>query len=149
MSITLDGTNGITSPGIIGVTDGSNATAGTVGEYIDSYASGTTVSGSPTTMTSISLTAGDWDVSGAVNYNGNSTPTYVQGGIGTTTNSFSGTSTGKTVLASGTNTTAGTGSVLIPRFRVSITTTTTYYLVGQLSSTSQTCQGYISARRMR
>jgi hypothetical protein len=49
---------------IVGVTDASDAPAGSVGQYVSSLvASGAAVSlvsGTPKTMTSISLTAGDW-----------------------------------------------------------------------------------------
>lgn len=48
-----------------GTTTGGNAKPGEVGEYIESFAPGpTAITGSIQTITSIYLTAGDWDVTG-------------------------------------------------------------------------------------
>jgi len=60
----------INQPNIVGVTTNSNAAAGSVGEYVFSpVTSGSAVacvSGTPKNITSISLTAGDWDVFGNI-----------------------------------------------------------------------------------
>jgi len=53
-----------------GVIDGSDAAAGDVGEYLTATASGVGLANNvAATVVSLSLTAGDWDVSGAVVFN--------------------------------------------------------------------------------
>ena len=133
-----------------GTTTNDSASAGQVGEYIDSFVVTTAVGTTATTLTSISLTAGDWDISGCVELNGSNGVTSIQAAINTTTNSFTGTSLGKNQLYSPSSTFAGgVGSVTMPRYRVNISSTTTYYLIGALGTTATNCNGYISARRMR
>ncbi len=54
-----------------GVTDGSDAAAGQVGEYIEATfagPAGLAGGGTAVNVGSISLTAGDWDVSGSVTF---------------------------------------------------------------------------------
>ena len=52
------------------VTDGSEAAAGTVGEVLTASASSVALgSGAVTTVTTVTLTAGDWEVSGGVTFN--------------------------------------------------------------------------------
>ena len=67
-----------------GVTDGSDAAAGQFGEVISSIVLGPGVTLTtivPATVTTISLTAGDWDVQGEVWVTaGTGAPTMVQGG---------------------------------------------------------------------
>lgn len=59
-----------------GVTDGSDATAGRIGEYLTaSRSTGSATfcpSGTPVNVASIALTAGDWDVEGTVWFGGTS-----------------------------------------------------------------------------
>ena len=123
MSIVLDGTAGVTTPGlsstsnatvtgtlgvtgtitpgqttgIVGTTTNNSAQAGSVGEYIESrVVQGSAVAlttATDTNVTSISITAGDWDVGGLIAFDGNST-TLVQnalGGASTTSATLSGT----------------------------------------------------------
>jgi Pectate lyase superfamily protein len=134
---------------------GGNATAGSIGEYVSSaIASGSAVSLTTATaanVTSISLTAGDWDVDGNVNIAG-STATYTQGvgGISTTSATLP---TDGTEVNSGAQFTAlsVTDGLTLPRKRVSISSTTTVYLVGKatFSAGTMTAYGSISARRVR
>ena len=131
-----------------GTTTNNDATGGYVGEYIDSYVSSVTVGTSATNLTSISLTAGDWDVSGIVQFYGGGSVTFVAGAINTTSASFTGTSVGKSRVFAATNAANGIGAATLPRLRYSISTTTTLYLIGSLSA-SQLCYGIISARRVR
>src|SRR6266550_2949335 len=62
----------ITTPGIVGVTNASSATAGNVGEVLSStLALGSAISVTTDTalnITSLVLTAGDWQVTGSINY---------------------------------------------------------------------------------
>jgi len=154
---TIDST-GITSPVgplvLTGVTDGSNALAGTVGEFVYSAvvasASGLT-SGTPTNVTSISLTAGDWDVQGAISFNQNTgtSATYAIGSV-TTTSATNPGLTYETFIAV-TELTASAFSCPVPSLRVNVTTTTTVYLVGQCNFSGGTigAGGFIRARRVR
>ena len=72
----------ISSTGIssLGITNGSTAAAGQIGEYIEVSVGPISVgstSSPPTNMTSITLTPGDWDISGVVLYYGSSGGTYL------------------------------------------------------------------------
>jgi hypothetical protein len=132
-----------------------NAAAQIVGEYGSSaIASGSAVSLTTATaanVTSISLTHGDWDVEGNINFAVTSaTVTATSGGIGTTSVTVP---TDGTEVFSGlqTTTTTETDSITIPRRRVSIASTTTVYLVGKTTFSAGTVAGFgsISARRVR
>lgn len=139
-------------------TTNDNAAAGKQGEYVESVVSNVNAgtSGFFADLTSISLTAGDWDVTGTVHYEGNGgTWSNVQSGISAT----SGNSSAGTVLGSSrfnpswgnTSTVILTTDSYIPSFRVSISATTTYYLKYLITYTAGLPQasGRISARRPR
>lgn len=154
-SITFSPTTG----GIVGTTTNDNAAAGKVGEYISSQvSSGAPVSLTTTTtanLTSISLTAGDWDVY----YNA----VYFPASTTTLTRVFSGlTSTSATepgindqsstiqtigITGDGSNVFYSTNGST----RLSINTTTTYYCVVQAIFAVSTCTafGWMWARRRR
>jgi hypothetical protein len=147
-----------TTGGIIGTTTNDNAAAGTVGEYISSSVLiGAAVSMSnatPITIASISLTAGDWDVSGMFVSNpaAGTTSTAVAMGISTVNNTF-GTVAAECNYAS-INGSFGANVIQAPvngRMRISLSTTTTVYLVAQVSFSVSTMTGYgfIGARRAR
>lgn len=145
-----------------GIKTGSAAAAGQVGEYISaSVASGSAValaSTTPINITSISLTAGDWDVEGTFG---------VIPAASTTVNSFnagvSGTSAtlptdpgagGRIGLNGGSGAVITTGGQLefaTGRAVVNISSPETFYLVGQVGFGVSTCGGYgfIGARRVR
>lgn len=139
---------------IEGTGTNDSASAGYVGEYVTSqiaYASRTSISNSTSTsLTSISLTAGDWDVWGNVYY----TPTIgllnAASGISTTNNTLpdnsltTGISAATAIFLNGT-------ALIAPTVRVSISSTTTVYVVGFAAFSAGTCtqSGYISARRVR
>jgi hypothetical protein len=138
-----------------GVTDGSNAVAGQIGEFLS--ASNTT--GSPVTSTvrsnvvSIALPAGDWDVWGAVYFALSAgSSTNMQGWISPISNSLPpgyGGVPGTAILV-GSGFTNGcqlnTGTA-----RYSLTATTTIYLGVYNNFTGGTCTatGTIMARRAR
>lgn len=144
--------------GIVGVTGASNASAGQVGEYIFSQilagSAVSTTTGAVTNVTSISLTAGDWDVWGNVVSNPAS---------GTTTTQLGGaislvSATVPTPPGSGgyVNTYVPATVNLAPaitsgQLRVSIASTTTVYLVGvaSFSGSTESLYGFIGARRVR
>jgi hypothetical protein len=142
-----------------GTTTNDSAAAGYVGEYtVSTVASpGITLSGSTAAnITSISLTAGDWDVTGSVYYVGSSTTStlnWIMGNVQTTSASIGAGAAGmliQTVLNNGIWTQSDTGGVCGPN-RFSLTTTTTIYLVTRAGYSGGTVQSYgqIRARRIR
>lgn len=143
-----------TSADITGTTTNNNAAAGYIGEVISSnIAVGSAVSitsGTPANITSISLTAGDWDVSGWVSDNPAGTTTTQTFGCGISTTSAT-LGTGQTKLN---NLSVGAGlSVQMPcaTQRLSLASTTTVYLVvlASFSVSTMSAYGYITARRAR
>lgn len=141
---------------LVGTTSANNATAGNVGEYISSsVVQGSAVSlvtATPKTVTSIVLTAGDWDVTAIGCLNGASTGTEFDVAIGATTNSLTGTVLGDSRCQSPTvSLTGADASLMVPEFRVNISGSATYYLIVQETFTvgSPKAYGRISARRVR
>ena len=142
--------------GIIGVTDGSSAAPGMVGEVISSAVLNPGVavtSGVVKNVATLPLTAGDWDVQGAVGLapSGN-TLTSMVGGISTTSGANDPVDVG--VSRSTINgTTAMFSSAILPLgpCRVSLSAPATYYLVANATFASGTCTAYgnIWARRAR
>lgn len=134
-----------------GCSNASAASAGFVGEYM----SATVASGAPVslvsltakTITSISLTAGDWDVYGNVGFIVGGTCTVQEGGISLTTNVLSGDNI--FVISNSGNCLSNNQSV--PPLRVNVSTTTTVYLVAlvNFSTSTVTAYGTIQARRAR
>jgi hypothetical protein len=139
--------------GLLGTTTNNNASAGYWGEYVTASGSAVSLtSGTAANITSISLTAGDWDVTGTIQ--------FVPAASTTTSQMFSGVS--NTSGANGTfdQTTitryplsAGSGSTVLPTpvSRFSLSTTTTIFLVGSASFavSTMTANGLIRARRVR
>jgi hypothetical protein len=140
-------------------------TQGFVGEWVKSnvaLASAVTpVSTSAVTITSIALTAGDWDISGCVNLNLTACSlTNVKGGISSATNALT-TPTGSfdtfVSLVSTSNATAQTTSAVdlslaTKSCRVALTGSATIYLVVLANFTtagSLKAYGTIEARRVR
>lgn len=147
-----------TVAGIAGTTLADSANAGSVGEVISSnvlLASAVTLANATAkTVTSIVLTAGDWDVWGEVwIVTGTGGATILQAGINTVANtnatdSAIGTARVLLVLAFAPSAT----QVLTPRpARVNLSATTTYYLIAQANfpSGTTTAHGNIIARRRR
>ena len=141
--------------GIVGTTTNNNANAGSVGEHIT--ATGTSVALTNNTaanITSISLTAGDWEVS--------SSCTFIPAGT-TTTSSFvvgssnvSATFPGDPFTAllqanAGAFMTGAKQSLAAPSQRFSLSGTTTVFLVAQagFAVSTLTATGTIRARRVR
>lgn len=139
-----------------GETTTGSATAGNVGEFTSatlSYVSRITfTTGVAANITSISLTAGDWDVTGLVNFEGTSTPsiTAATASLSTVTNTASATE-GYYCYAPGITNTLSDVTGIVPSARFSVSGTTTVYLVGQTVIASGTVKGwgYLSARRAR
>ncbi len=146
--------------GIVGVTDASSATTGIVGEEIISTVS--TYTNYTTTVTyqnitSITLTAGDWDIDAFATFSSNAS-TITAGGnaifaIATTTASATGAVEGKSIAYVPQAALLGTSfeSISIPGVKVSISGSTTYYFTTQAAFTIGNPQytGTIRARRLR
>jgi len=142
---------------LAGVTNGGNASAGNIGEYISSsVAAGSAVSltsGSFVNITSISLTAGDWDVWGtiATSANASTVCSGLSGSISTTSATGGSVTSGAYV---GIYVTFGTGEgqvIPVGTTRLSLSATTTVYLVCYSLFSVSTLAGYgfIGARRVR
>jgi hypothetical protein len=139
--------------GVLGTTTNDNAPAGYVGEYVSaSVASGSAISLvniTAKTITSISLTAGDWDVDGYMGFlpSGGAATEY-DWGSSTTNNTFGPEGTAldlQGTFASGSANLFGLNTV-----RYSLAATTTVYLVGY-AAFAGTCKAYggIRSRRVR
>lgn len=146
-------------PGQIpGTTTNNSATAGNVGEF-PTPGTGTTPTlnsgGTPSNVASISLTAGDWDVRGATQFVDSGPPlTFgsINLGISQTTGTLpAATTTALVALAGGTSTVSTSPSLIVGPLRVSLSATTTIYLVASsvYSSGNLVATGQIEARRMR
>lgn len=142
-----------------GVIDGSNAAAGDVGEYISSsIPSGSAVSlttVTPANVTSVTLSAGDWDVRGSINFYANTTTTANNfiAWISTTSATVPTPPNGGAITSfGGVNIAAGADNFMsIAPIRINVTTSTTVYLGGYASFaiSTMTAGGFIGARRVR
>lgn len=138
-----------------GTATNDSASAGFIGEYIAATASTTNypTSGTSADLTTLPLTAGDWDVS-SMTYttaNGASVTSVLQG-IGTASgDDLSGITFGDNGAAAGIVSAANNLSISIPSYRISLTGNTTYHLKYRANFTVATPQaaGRISARRAR
>ena len=139
-----------------GTTTNDSATAGNMGEYVEASAATNAVSlttATPANATSVSLTAGDWDVEGLVQTVA-AAGTVITGLIASLssttatlgTQGLLGRFDDVTTYPASASPAAGTG-----RMRISIASTTTIYLVAQaaFSVSTLTCGGEIQARRIR
>jgi hypothetical protein len=152
---TVSATGAITpssTNGIVGTTTNDSANAGSIGEYVTN--TGTAVSlttSTATNITSVSLTAGDWDVSGAVTFNPASGTilTIQAGGISTTSAAFGGI--GSTTTLDFTAQATQGSTFPTPVERISLASTTTVFLVaeGVFSVSTCTASALIRARRVR
>ncbi len=150
----------ITTPNIVGRTDAGSASAGNVGEFVSSIiAQGSAVSLTSTNaanLTSISLTAGDWDVVAMFNYvpGASTNITQLFGSINTTsaTASTLGDRSGFTTYGSG-GVVPGAINMGSPsvRTRINVSSTTTVYAVAQCTFTVSTLAvwGSLQARRVQ
>ena len=142
-----------------GTITNDNASAGNIGEYIESVIpTGSAVSlstGSPKDVTTISLTAGDWDISANVSFNGTSTTSFtvLVGTISQTLNTEDFTN-GRAVFYSMGAVVPGNGenfSISIQPVRFSVSSATVFHLTARAAFTASTCTafGIIRARRIR
>jgi hypothetical protein len=157
--ITVNGTITFspTTAGIVGTTTNDNAAAGNVGEYIVATKAGASVN-FPATSTygdllNITLTAGDWDVTGILEAMLNSsTMNGFLIGISTTTgNSSTGLVGGDTLAVGQAPTNNFDSTLIVPNVRFSLASTTTVYLkmYAQYTVGQPQASGRMSARRIR
>lgn len=156
-------TSSISSSGVAGTGTNNNSPTGALGEFqTATVASGSAVSlsnGAGTNVTSISLTAGDWDVSGQVDFVlAGVTATLFQSGISVVSATLpsqpGGSGLGTDALANVpllTTVLSATYAQSCGVVRVSIAATTTVYLVavGTFSVGTLTAYGTLRARRAR
>lgn len=147
-------TPAISQPNIVGVTTNSNAAAGSVGEYLTNSGTGASLtSNTSANATSVSLTAGDWDVSGVISTvpAGTTTTSLAAIGVSTTPATFGAANTGTAVQLPF----SAVGGVPVimnsPTVRISLASTTTVYLVCSVTFavSTMTANGFIRARRVR
>lgn len=149
----------ITQGNLVGTTTNDNAAAGSVGEYTAAQvligAATPLVTTVAKTVTSISLTAGDWDVSGTVQYTsgGTTTSTLMDAIIGLTTNSAVAAGVGgySRLNAAGSLGTNPGHFLPVGQVRVSVAATTTVYLIANSTFATSTMSAYgeMRARRVR
>jgi hypothetical protein len=150
----------VTTPILVGFTDGSSAGAGNVGELISStVATGSAVSLTNNTVAniaSISLTAGDWDVWISAEFKGGATTTvnFAGASLESTNNGFNDATSGFVLMPFN----AGTpfnyaGELVLPTAprRVSVSSTTTYYfnVYCGFGVSTMSAYGGLFARRRR
>jgi hypothetical protein len=159
-----------TFPGGVKITNNTTAAAaGAVGEYFtqsrvrSAAASLTTGTVANVTAATLDLTAGDWDISGAVG--------FLPGATTSITLLFAGVSLTSATLPAGDTTAVNNSTgeyytasanaafvpsnndivLIIPSYRVILTGNTTFYLVsrGNFTTSTLTTYGMINARRVR
>ena len=149
----------VVAPKLVGVADGSNAAAGMVGEVMQAQNFGTAMTTAVVyNICTISLTPGDWDVSGEVWFDwstsGQGSVTGIHAAINIASATFP-TSSGYNnsraqMLFSGTG--LGLGYLPLRTCRISVSVTTSVYLVARVyygSGTADTGSGVLWARRAR
>lgn len=144
---------------IPGTTTNDNAMAGKVGEYIESIISSpiSLSTSIQVNLTSISLTAGDWEVSGTVVFGGSATTVVTDQIIGlsktTGTLPAAGTTAQSAFVPGATYTPFATNNpnIFVGPTRFSLSTTTPIYMVvfETFSISTATAFGQIRALRIR
>lgn len=148
------GATGLITPqptiGIKGTTTNDSPAAGSIGEFVSSL-TGSAVTLTTTVVaniTSISLTAGDWDVSGNIQFLPAGTGGTYAASISTTSATRPSWQQESLLIVS--EGAASAKQMPTPVVRISISTTTIVYLVGYAGfSSTMTANGFIRARRVR
>lgn len=152
---TLSATGLITpasSIGIKGTATNDSPSAGNVGEFITNSATGVAQSSATlTNITSISLTAGDWDVSCSYAMTAASGTTTSSLNFGLTTTSLAQAPTGQRVILPVAWPATTGGELACPTVRFLLSATTTIYLTAAptFAVSTATSAGVIWARRRR
>jgi hypothetical protein len=148
----------ITTGQIPGTATNDNSSAGNVGEFISSTVLVGSAVAAPVTaafnVTSISLTAGDWDVWGSIATNpaASTLQISITGWISTASATIPTIPNGGAYAQLTTNFAVGDGQVLpVGKIRISLASTTTVFLSAFLNFNTSTnaAYGFIGARRVR
>lgn len=156
----MSGLTAITTAGgvsIKGTNTNNDAALGNIGEYVESVIPQTSAvpltTGTNTNITSISLSAGDWDVFGNISFrsNTNTSITLLVGGASLTSGTLASQTDRAASATSGQVPGVADISLSLPIVRFKLAVTTTIYLVVLSSFSTDTLTGYgrISARRVR
>jgi len=147
---------GTSGKGISGTATNDNADAGVVGQLVSSTVASSGISLTDATfanITTISLTAGDWDVSGVVGVTTGASTTIAYINYGVSTTSATNGALGQVGSLTTPATIAATIDFVVsaPVTRLSLASTTTVYLVTRVSFAVSTANAYgvIRARRVR
>ena len=136
-----------------GSTDGSDATAGDVGEFMQAAGSASLANGIPHDVASLTLTAGDWDVSGSAGINPSLvTMTFAQAWVSTVANTPGDPGRAGVQAQSTTAGVLGSVSFGIVPVRFNSASSVTVHLGCQANfpgTTTVTASVYIRARRAR
>ena len=140
--------------GVVGVIDGSNAAAGIVGEAIDfSYSPVALTSGVVLLLGTITLTAGDWDVSGygGFDFAATTSVTVMRIGLSSFSTGFGMHGYNSDVRTAVVPGTAVSINSAFCTTRISSNASTTIYLIAQATFTisTATASGWFHARRVR
>jgi len=141
--------------GIVGTTTNDDAATGSVGEYLTNTSSGISLTNNTDANTaSISLTAGDWDIWGQVEYKPGATTvtTVIKHGITTTSGTLPASPDGGSYFQLAVAYTGATNIDLpVNTRRLILSGTTTAYLVVNctFSTSTLTAVGFLAARRVR
>ncbi len=144
-----------TPTAVMGTQTNDNASVGFYGEYISSSVAGRAYPGTNTygDMAAITLTTGDWDITGlALEDNNGATVTFTALDILTVSgNNSTGESVGVNAVQGPPSTSVYDTALTIPAYRASISGSTTYYLKVRaiFSVATPAFYGRISARRVR
>jgi hypothetical protein len=136
---------------LMGETAGTAPVAGEVGEFISGQNSGVAITGGPgnATLATITLSPGDWDVSGAVRLANTGGSSISAPEIFMSAGSYNPNPALPNVVSPLTYSQSTVDFALIPQ-RFSVTTSTIIYLGVECSiSGSPTGSGFLRARRMR
>ncbi len=158
-SFTTLGATGLITPsttnGIKGTTAADNANAGSVGEYVSSnIVRGSAIaltSNTPANITSVSLTAGDWDCRGNAAFTNGAGITQEIGAINTTSAALpTSPAGGAEVRITATIASADDSMWPAGTVREDISSTTTVFLIGDATFTgSVSAYGFLGCRRVR
>lgn len=153
-SVVLTTSPTITTPALVGITNGSTPASGRVGEFLSSgVATGSAVSLTTATaanVTSVSLTAGVWLCNGTVGFNISAGAAPISAWINTTgaTQPAVNTGFGVTTLSLASGTFGGSLLSIMPT-RINVSSSATAFLSSQASfaSGTVTAYGFIGCRR--
>jgi hypothetical protein len=138
--------------GIAGTVAADNANAGSIGEFITATGTGVSLTNNTTSnVTSITLTAGDWDVSGNTEFVAAPSTIISIAQTAVTTTSLANGGAGIRGINSSTQQASNNISLVAPVQRINVSTSTTVYLTAWASFSASTLSatGIIRARRIR